>query len=219
MRVGIICEGKTDFVVLEALALALGGATECVLLQPDFDRLKARDFLSGTGWQAVRKYLRQNAVALGLGVYDLLVVHVDASIRHKHELQKAKLRAADPDEAELAPLCEHVRSWAGGGLPEGAIIALPREELESWLVAAHTNIKDVEAVTDPAEELAVRGLVARFEDGTPEKTEERYTALRDPLVALARDRRKRAAIAELERFVVKLDAARRRHAASRKARR
>jgi hypothetical protein len=180
--------------------------------------LKAGDSSNGAGWQAVRKYLRQNAAALGLGVYDLLVVQVDASIRHTGELRKAGLRGAERDEPDLAPLCEHVRGWAAGQLPEGAIIALPREELESWLLAAHTRLKYVETFGDPAEELAARGFVGRYGDGSPEKKEKRYDVLKGALVVLAGDRKKRAATPELERFVRKLDAARRRHAASRKAR-
>lgn len=125
MRVAVICEGATDFAVLEALALTLVPADECVQLHPSFDRLRAGDTSIGTGWQAVRKFLRQAGPALGLGLYDVIIVQVDASIRFTGELAKAKLRAAAEGEPELLPLCEHVRTWVGGDLPEGAVIASP----------------------------------------------------------------------------------------------
>jgi hypothetical protein len=204
MRVGIICEGSTDFAVIEALALTLMPADECVLLHPDFDRLRAGDTSAGTGWQAVRKFLRKNGPALGLGVYDALIVQVDASIRFTTELTKAGLRACIEDEPELGPLCEHVRSWAGGALPEGTIIALPREDLERWLLFAHTNLKEVEDAKDPAEELAARGIIPRTKEGTPDKNATRYRELSGALTRIAQQPRKRRQVAELDRFVDKL---------------
>jgi hypothetical protein len=204
MRVGVICEGSTDFAVIEALALELMPADECVQLHPNFDRLRAGDMSAGTGWQAVRKFLRNAGPGLGLGLYDALIVQVDASIRLTGELAKAKLRACADGEPDLLPLCEHVRSWAEGSLPEGAVIALPREDLESWLLAAHTNLKHVEAETDAAEELAARGLIARTTKGAPNKDATRYRELSGALTQLAKQPKKRREVAELDRFVDKL---------------
>jgi hypothetical protein len=204
MRVGVICEGSTDFAVIEALAIALAAADECVLLQPDFDRLRAGESSAGTGWQAVRKFLRRSGPALGLGVFDVLVIQVDASVRLLGEVAGAGLRPPGEDEPDLAPLCEHVRSWAGGRLPEGAVIALPREELESWLLWAQTNLKHVEAHADPAEELAARGLLARTKKGAPDKDAARYRELSATLTRRAKQAQERRHVAELDRFVGKL---------------
>ncbi|WP_437753848.1 hypothetical protein [Sorangium sp. So ce1389] len=203
MRVGVICEGSTDFAIIEALALELIQADECVLLQPSFDRLQAGDTSIGTGWQAVRKFLRQSGPALGLGVYDVIVVQVDASVRLVGEVQR-QLRERSDDEPELAPLCEHVRGWANGTLPSTAVVALPREEIENWLLAAHTNLRSVEAFPDAAEVLAERGLIARRKNGDPDKDANRYRALAAPLVRLAGQPRRRRHVAELDRFVCKL---------------
>jgi hypothetical protein len=64
MRVGIICEGPTDFVVLEALALELLPADECVLLHPDFDKLQSTgDPAHAPGWQGVRTFLQTSGPA------------------------------------------------------------------------------------------------------------------------------------------------------------
>ncbi len=210
MRVGVICEGSTDFAVIEALALEIADADECVLLHPDFDRLRAGETSAGTGWQAVRKFLRSNARGLGLGLFDAIVVQVDASLRLLREIANHELRSPEEDEPDLAPLCEHVRGWAEGRLPGSAVIALPREELESWLLWAHTNLKNVEAHTDPAEELAARGLIARTKKGAPDKDAARYRALSVALTLRAQRPKERKQVAELDRFVGKLQALARR---------
>jgi hypothetical protein len=205
MRVGIICEGSTDFVVLEALALDLLPASECVLLHPDFDKLQSsRDPAHAPGWQGVRKFLQSSGPALALTVYDVIVIQVDASIRKLKELRLP--RPADDDGPEpLDALYDHVKSWAEGGLPGHAVIALPREELEAWLIAAHTNLKEVEAIADPARELARCGLIG-MRNNKPFKEAETYRELAGALVKLARDTRKVRKLPELERYISKLRA-------------
>src|SRR6266540_2889075 len=128
MRVGIICEGSTDFAVLESLALELISADECILLQPDFDKLRGGDTTFGPGWQGVRKFLQTSAPGLAIGTFDVVVVQVDASIRNTDAIKRLDLPAPSADEPELSALCSHVKSWAKGGLPSSAVVALPREE-------------------------------------------------------------------------------------------
>lgn len=215
MRVGIICEGATDFVVLEALALELLPADECVLLHPDFDKLQSTgDPAHAPGWQGVRKFLKTSGPALGLPVYDMLVIQVDASIRKLKELKLPLPEEEDAGPEALDPLREHVKGWAAGTLPDSAVIVLPREELEAWLVAAHTNLKDVEAIVDPAAELASRGLI-KMKKHKPDKDSTVYQTLAAPLVKLARDTKKLRKLPELERFVGEL----RSHSKARGARR
>lgn len=206
MRVGIICEGPSDFVLLEALALDLLPADECVQLHPDFDKLQSTgDPSHAPGWHGVRAFLQSSGPALALPVFDVLVIQVDASIR---KLKELKLH--QPDEADqlesLEPLCDHVKSWAPGGLPESAVIALPREDIEAWLVAAHTKIKDVESLENPAAELAAQGIVETTKKGRPSKDPKVYRKLAVPLVKLARDAKKVRSVPELERFANKLRA-------------
>lgn len=201
MRVGIVCEGTSDFAVLEALAIAFGKAAECVLLQPDIDRLRARDFSSGTGWQAVRKFLRDNGVALGLGLFDAIVVQVDAAVRRSNQVT---LRPAKPGEPHLTPLCDEVKGWIGSDVPDSMIVALPCEEIESWLLAAHSHIADVESVVDPVQELVDRALIAVRENGKADKSPDEYRALARPLIRFARSKKNLARVPELERFLGKL---------------
>jgi hypothetical protein len=206
MRVGIICEGSTDFTVIEALALDLLPANECVQLHPDFDKLQStRDPAHAPGWQGVRKFLQTSGPALALPVYDVIVIQVDASIRKLAELKLPSLEEDAAESESIDLLYKHVEGWATIGLPESAIITLPREELEAWLVAAHTNLKDVEALKDPAGELASRSLIG-MKKGKPDKDATVYRTLAGPLVQLARDTKKVRKIPELERFVGRLRA-------------
>jgi len=198
MRVGVICEGSTDFVVIEALALELLSADECVLLHPDFDKLRSTgDPTHAPGWQGVRKFLQTSGPALFLGVYDVIVIQVDASIR---KLKELKLPGLEGEENGLESLQTHVESWAVEGLPESAIITLPREELEAWLLAAHTHVKDIELVGDPAGELVARGLIG-MKRGKPDKDAKVYRQLAAPLVKFARDVRNVRKVPELEKLV------------------
>ncbi len=199
MRVGIICEGPSDFVLLEALALDLLPADECVQLHPDFDKLQP-----SSGWQGVRKFLQTSGPALALAVFDVIVIQVDASIRKLRELGLPQPEAQTDELEPLDPLCAHVKGWATGGLPESAVIALPREDIEAWLVAAHTKVKDVESLEKPADELAAQGIVETTKKGKPSKDPVAYRALAVPLVKLARDAKKVRAVPELERFANKL---------------
>jgi hypothetical protein len=206
MRVGIICEGSSDFVLLEALALDLLPADECVQLHPDFDKLRATgDSSHAPGWQGVRRFLQTSGPALALAVYDVIVIQVDASIRKLREFKLPQPEEREGEPHSLEALCDHVKSWATDGLPESAVIALPREDIEAWLVAAHTRVKAVESLGNPASELAAHGIIGTV-NGKPNKNSEVYRALAVSLVKLARDSKKVRAVPELERFANKLRA-------------
>lgn len=204
MRVGIVCEGSTDDRVLRAVCREVLGADGLVLtlLQPDMDALRARAPGAGTGWQAVRAFLRQAGAGLAAATFDILVIQVDADLRLLPEIRKV---LADSDSDALDALCDHVKSWIPGGVPESAVIALPRESIEAWLVAAATRMHDVEGLPKPVEDLCDAGLLERRDNG-PYKDSKRYEALAAQLAPLLRDRRRLPKVPELERFAGKLAA-------------
>jgi hypothetical protein len=206
MRIGIVCEGPTDYVVLSAVCrAALGGRDHSfTLLQPAFDLLKRGDpQAKGPGWQGVRAFLQQTGTSLGASVQDLLVVHLDADIRHLPEVHKhLGLEGTDDD---LSPLCDHIKSWVPGPVPEKLVIVIPREATEAWLVAAHTKRHDVEAISRPVDVLQDAGLVGGA-PGKPEKRSPVYEQLAGGLAALLGNKRRMAEVPELGRFLGKLHA-------------
>lgn len=204
MHVGIVCEGSTDERVLRAVCREVLGASGLVvtLLQPDMDALRARSAGVGTGWQAVRAFLGQTRASLAAAQLDILIVHVDADIR---ALPAIAPKLAGGDGEALEPLCEHVKSWMTGGVPSSAVVVLPRESIEAWLVAAATRRHDVEELEAPVEELCAAGLLKRGSNG-PHKDPRVYEALAGQLGPLLRDRRRLGKVPELERFAGKLAA-------------
>jgi hypothetical protein len=208
VRVGIVCEGSTDFAVLRVLCGELLGTTDLfvTLLQPRFDALAGRaGGAPGPGWQGVRAFLQQTGGKLAAAGQDVIVVHVDADIRHLPEVEKL-LRESEDGE-ELGSLCDLVKTWMPGGVPASVVIVLPREATEAWLCAVASTIHraDVEDIRKPADALRDAGVVGDL-GGTAEKRALQYAALAAGLGALLRDRRKLAKVPEMERFVGKLAA-------------
>lgn len=206
MRVGIVCEGPTDYVVLRAVCRAAlsGGGHSFALLQPSFDMLEQRDpRAKGPGWQGVRAFLQQTEATLDASLQDLLIVHLDADIRLLPEVTK-QLGPGDTDD-ELSPLCDHIKSWIRGPVPEKLVIVIPREATEAWLVAAHTNRHGVEAIARPVDALRDAGLVGG-PPGKPEKRSPVYEQLAVGLTALLRNKHRMADVPELGRFLGKLHA-------------
>jgi hypothetical protein len=206
MRIGIVCEGPTDYVVLRAVCRAAlsGKDPSFTLLQPAFDELKRGDPTAKTsGWHGVRAFLQQTGPTLGASVQDVLVVHLDADIRHLPDVKKHLDLEGSNDE--LSPLCDHIKSWIPGPVPEKLLIVLPREATESWLLAAHTSRHDVEAIPQPITALRAAGLVG-LKLGKPDKASPVYEQLAAGLAALLRNKRKLAEVPELGRFLGKLHA-------------
>jgi hypothetical protein len=205
LRVGVICEGITDYVVLGEVVKTQRSVDRLTLLQPPRDRLTG----PGPGWQGVRQFLKTEGAGLDIGVHDLVVVHVDADIRTDPAISR-QLSVDEEDPGSLERLCDHVKSWFVGGVSANAVIVLPREATDAWLLAAHTNIVRPETVEDPSAVLAERGLIGQ-RDGRPLKSAEDYRQLSQALVRLIR-RRRTAKLPELERFLRKLQAFGRRRA-------
>ena len=206
MRVGIVCEGPTDYVVLrEVCRAALSGKGHSyALLQPDVDALKQKNpAATGPGWQGVRAFLQQTGVTLGASVQDVLVVHLDADIRHLPAVKPHLGRENTEDDLSL--LCDHIKSWFPGPLPEKVVIVIPREATEAWLVAAHTNLHDVEAIARPADALREAGLIGGVA-GNPQKQPPIFEKLAANLAVLMRNKRRMAELPELGRFLGKLHA-------------
>jgi hypothetical protein len=210
MDIRIVCEGPTDSAVLRVvMGVVLKDYIPVInMIHPDEAMLRKKPTerppgTLGPGWQGVRAWLKQGAaVQAAMAGADLLVVHVDADIRRENEIARG-LRAPEPSEDELDPLCEHVKSWFAGGVPPNAIVVLPREATEAWLLAVHSRLINVEAESKPAKTLQATDLIGP-KGGEPHKRPARYRELAASLAVLIADNRQLARVPELERFVNKL---------------
>jgi len=205
MRVGIICEGQTDYPVLRAVIAAVCRDPGIVIvpLCPDSDRLHypATGPLA-SGWQAVRAFLQTSGDFLAIGTFDLVVVQVDADVLPKLSAQLLALPEDPP--GGLDALCRHIKGWAREALPAHVVVVLPRSASEAWLLAAHTKVKRVEEIEDPAEELVQRDLLQRAKDGSVRKSSATYRQLAEALADLSVDERRLEELPELARFVGKV---------------
>ena len=140
---GVVCEGPTEFIILERVVRALWPEVDQVLpLQPQLDA--TRRAVGASGFSGVRKWCQESSGTLadvidaGIGPpLDLLVIalDVDAAIQVKIEDPPAS-----PSSYDAGRLCRMVRDWlagaAGTRLPAELVIALPAMEIEAWAVAA-----------------------------------------------------------------------------------
>ena len=132
LDVQVVCEGKTDFVVLKAAVAALVGDNECsiTLIQPE---PPAFDGELGAGWKGVRAWCCQyvdlfGGLSRGLASVTFqdvtaLIVHVDAGIAEEAEVDCATpcpTRNHRPEQgvcpamlATVDALRGTVMAWAG----------------------------------------------------------------------------------------------------------
>jgi hypothetical protein len=170
LRIGLVAEGPTDYVVVEAsLRSILPNPFTLVLIQPD----ATRRGMEG-GWCGVLKWCRdlhsrgvtsiENDPTLDL--FDLVIVHVDADVAGEsygncsreaaEEARRAGLGLlpcslpCPPPEATVNNLKSVVLSWMGvTALGNKTILCLPSKASDAWLAAAafpagHSILLDLE---------------------------------------------------------------------------
>jgi|GEM_PF-3936277 len=154
-RLGLIVEGKTDWVILRALIQNLCPDGEVTLIHPKQDALDAgRD----TGWSAIQRWLkhkgRQVEQRLSWGGYAGVALHLDGDV--------AGGRPCNPDaQAQWEAVNEKALQWSGiAAWPDGLIRAFSLQNLEAWICAALPGCKTrnpaLECVADPLTQLPGR---------------------------------------------------------------
>lgn len=136
MRIGVVAEGVTDFMVIEEVLRLIDPSIEAQRLQPDTTLMSGRP----NGWRGVRAWCNENGPrvrALLRGVkgqeLDGLVVHVDCSMAGNVGAQ----RPCPPANATASALRPVVVGWLGiNPLPPWLVLALPSQTSATWLVAA-----------------------------------------------------------------------------------
>ena len=205
MRVAIACEGRTDFVLLEQLVLAVFGPCDITPLVPLRDALDDTRWSPQAGWTQVKAWCERLGVQgiadeMAMGTIDVIVVHVDGDMcgREGHP-------------ATRAGLCVHIKqTWMGDPTPPpGVVICIPASATDTWLAAAldaAIATPALEADPDPLSHLVRSGVLKPAPPGetTPRKNQyayqQRASVLRNRAAAL------RPALTELDRFMGKLEA-------------
>ena len=142
-RAAVVCEGPSDFPILEAVIGTLWPEVEHITcLQPELDDV-GTPLDRSAGWSEVRAWCEENATRLHFLVsgdagpaIDLLVIAIDVDIA-------IQARIIDPPkhlDAYATPrLCKTVKGWLGAPkrrLPGPIVIGLPAMATEAWAIAA-----------------------------------------------------------------------------------
>ncbi len=157
LRIGLVAEGPTDFVVIEAALRSILGGDRPFVLNPLQPEGSAAFGTLGTGWVGVYRWCKQ-ATRSGHGrlgdfhllfaTHDLLILHLDADVAGK-KYQDGNLtpeandgflpceQACPPASATTDELRKILMSWCNeSSTPPKVVVCTPSKSTEAWVVAA-----------------------------------------------------------------------------------
>ncbi len=146
LRVGYVVEGKTDYIVLDALVEYFLGNKDYVptQIQPPTSEYANHQGPLGGGWKGVLKWCEQGGAtpdgfvqSLPLLHYDYLIIHVDADIAIATELQARGFSAPCPPAKDTCDrLRHHLIALLGNPLSAKVLLCIPAQCMEAWVFAA-----------------------------------------------------------------------------------
>ena len=159
-RIGIVCEGITDYYVLKAaLNAIITGDFILTKLQPD-ETPKSKRF--GEGWCGVFKWcsdtLSHEGIQTGMlrSTYYIIIIHIDADVAQKDFADCSFsaqglpcARACPPAEDTVNNLKDLLESWMPDNpLIDLTVICIPSMCTEAWVATALYGTKDPAILTD-----------------------------------------------------------------------
>lgn len=178
LTVGIVADGPTDQLILDAVLSSLSGPVRFMSLQPETSvGLAAVSSRHGMGWRGVLSWCQHVTARSGnIAAYldstfgppiDMLVIHLDVDIAGDPEIG---LEVDCPPAAATAAALRDLLATRLGGIPTGVVLALPSKATEAWILQALSVERGRECpcdeLTADARELktVVRALVERVEE-------------------------------------------------------
>jgi len=193
LRIALVAEGPTDRVVIRSALRAILGIRPFVLqqLQPEGSLVFGE---MGAGWAGVYRWCRQSTArgggrlrgdALVFQNYDLLVLHLDASVAGENYTNGSITpRPEDsalpcempcpPADATTNALRAVLLTWCGEtSLPARVVVCMPSKSTEAWVVAALfpadlAMMKGIECFPNPETRLGQQPKKHRFRKRTQE---------------------------------------------------
>jgi hypothetical protein len=166
LRVGIIAEGKSEWLVLEAIMRKLHPDIEFERLRPDMTLAS----MSPHGWKGVRAWCKELGASLETfmaGVkgreLHLLVIHADCSMAHNEGIDMP----CPPASATAEALREVIsKRWLGRENPPGfVVLTTPSKSTDAWVVASlippYSRLSTVECEQAAENELVARKLLRK----------------------------------------------------------
>jgi hypothetical protein len=166
LRVGIVAEGPSDWLVLEEVMKSVHPDLEFVRLQPN--RTLSPGF--SQGWRGVKAWCETNGSRLELIMASasarpihILAIHADCSMADKANAEHPCPPASDTAVA-LAKVIE--KDWLGRDpRPAFVVIATPSQSSDAWVVATLdppcANLTEIECDKAVEDEFVRRKLLRR----------------------------------------------------------
>jgi len=142
LRIGVICEGPTDRIVIEAsLQKMVNKEFVLTTLQPEISELGNHFGIYGGGWKGVRSYCSNMSKSgsfssnPALRFLNLIIVHIDADIAGDDEIQCEK--ECPPPFNTVKELRKVLLSWMKEDQkPENVVFCIPSKNTEAWVYTA-----------------------------------------------------------------------------------
>ena len=184
VRVGIVAEGPSDWLVLEEVWLVLEEVMRAVYAEIEFVRLQPDYTMTslGQGWRGVRAWCQENGPRLDLimtgipgRILHLLIIHADCSMADKAGVEHPCPPASDTAIA-LGKIIEV--EWLGRDpKPDFVVIATPSQSSDAWAIATfdppYANLAGIECDKWVEDEFVRRKFMKR-KDGQVKKSAKRY---------------------------------------------
>jgi hypothetical protein len=181
LRVGIVAEGKSDWLALEEIMRSVRSDIDFERLRPDLTLVSR----SPHGWRGVKAWCRENGPRLATlmaGVVGrplhLLVIHTDCSMAHHEDASRPCPPARSTSDALREVM---TRVWLGfDELPHFVVFATPSLTIDAWVVAALDPSYESQVPLEcdgKAERELVRRRLLRLRDGEVKKPERQFLPL------------------------------------------
>ena len=197
----VVCEGPTDYRVIEAALAAIlkGGDFVLQRVQPPESLYGGEAGPYGGGWKGVRAWCQATQAEWGsidqsrqASVADLLIVHLDAETAEEAEISCAM---PCPPASATVELLKHVLlGWMGDvTIPSWVVFCIPSKDTDAWVLAALYPDDDwvsseLECRAQPAERLLNKPeKLVRRREGKLQKHASRFQAI-SPRITGAWDR-------------------------------
>jgi len=161
MKIGVICEGPTDRVVIENILKGLKGidSSQIIPLRPNYskdetDLAKIPTVDSFSNWTIVKEEC-QNRIKidkfLKIEGQDIIIIHIDSAESDQFGVPKP-LKDANYSINLRANIITKINEWLDGQFQNDIIYAIAIEETEAWILTIY-EAKDSSTSTDPKAKL------------------------------------------------------------------
>lgn len=197
-RFHIVCEGPSDYYVIEAALTAILNNTDFLLerVQPPESLYGGDAGPFGGGWKGVRAWCQSIREAWGsvggsrsANKCDLLIIHLDAETADEDEINCG--RPCPPAHETVIELGNVLLQWMGdASLPDWIVFCIPSKDTDAWVLVAlypddEWSLNGIECRYEPAERLLNKKpeKLVRLRDGRIQKLAPRYRGVEERISA------------------------------------